>query len=135
WAVWSVYSYEKQLRGRGDVTFLKFCFEKMSLNFTWWVNRKDEDENNVFSGGFLGLDNIGVFDRSSALPTGGSLEQSDGPAWMAMFSQNMLQIAIELGLEGPVYEDMAVKFLEHFFWIGAAMDRLGGHEDEMWDAQ
>ena len=86
WAVWTVYSYEKQLRERGDVAFLKFCFEKLSLNFTWWVNRKDVDGNNVFSGGFLGLDNIGTFDRSSPLPTGGYLEQSDGTAWMAFFA-------------------------------------------------
>jgi len=134
WAVWSVYSYEKQLRGRGDIEFLRFCFEKLSLNFTWWVNRKDEDGNNVFSGGFLGLDNIGVFDRSSALPTGGSLEQSDGTAWMAFFASMMLQIAVELAIEdGPHYEAMALKYFEHFMWIAAAMDNLSLSGIKLWD--
>ena len=125
WAVWTVYSYDKQLRGRGDLAFLKFCFEKLSLNFTWWVNRKDDDGNNVFSGGFLGLDNIGVFDRSSPLPTGGYLEQSDGTAWMAFFASMMLQIAVELAVQDdPTYEAMALKYFEHFLWIAAAMDNL-----------
>jgi hypothetical protein len=134
WAVWTVYSYEKQFRGRGDLGFLKFCFEKMSLNFTWWVNRKDEDENNVFSGGFLGLDNIGVFDRSSALPTGGSLEQSDGTAWMAFFASVMLQIAVELAIEDDAhYEAMALKYFEHFLWIASAMDNLSYTGVKLWD--
>jgi hypothetical protein len=134
WAVWTVYSYEKQLRGRGDLSFLKFCFEKLSLNFTWWVNRKDVDGNNVFSGGFLGLDNIGVFDRSSPLPTGGYLEQSDGTAWMAFFSSMMLQIAIELAIEDdPHYEAMALKYFEHFLWIAAAMDNLSFTGIKLWD--
>ena len=134
WAVWNVYSYEKQLRGRGDLTFLKFCFEKLSLNFTWWVNRKDEDENNVFSGGFLGLDNIGVFDRSSALPTGGNLEQSDGTGWMAFFASMMLQIAVELAMEDdPHYEAMALKYFEHFLWIASAMDNLSYTGVKLWD--
>ena len=134
WAVWTVYSYDKQLRGRGDVAFLKFCFEKLSLNFTWWVNRKDEDGNNVFSGGFLGLDNIGVFDRSSPLPTGGCLEQSDGTAWMAFFASMMLQIAVELAVEDhPTYEAMALKYFEHFLWIAAAMDNLSSTGVKLWD--
>jgi hypothetical protein len=134
WAVWTVYSYEKQLRGQGDVSFLKFCFEKLSLNFTWWINRKDEDGNNVFSGGFLGLDNIGVFDRSSALPTGGYLEQSDGTAWMAFFASMMLQMAVELAMEDdPHYEAMALKYFEHFLWIAAAMDNLSFTGIKLWD--
>jgi hypothetical protein len=134
WAVWTVYSYEKQMRGSGDIGFLKFCFEKLSLNFTWWVNRKDEDGNNVFSGGFLGLDNIGVFDRSSALPTGGCLEQSDGTAWMAFFASMMLQIAVELAMEDdPHYEAMALKYFEHFLWIAAAMDNVSRTGIKLWD--
>ena len=134
WAVWTVYSYEKQLRGRGDLGFLKFCFEKLSLNFTWWVNRKDEDGNNVFAGGFLGLDNIGVFDRSAALPTGGHLEQADGTAWMAFFASMMLQIAVELAVEDdPLFEAMALKYFEHFLWIAAAMDNLSLTGIKLWD--
>jgi hypothetical protein len=133
-AVWTVYSYEKQLRERGDLAFLKFCFEKLSLNFTWWVNRKDPDGNNVFSGGFLGLDNIGVFDRSSSLPTGGHLEQSDGTAWMAFFASAMLQIAVELALEDdPHYEAMALKYFEHFLWIASAMDNLSYTGVKLWN--
>jgi hypothetical protein len=134
WAIWMVYSYEKQLRGRGDLEFLKFCFEKLSLNFTWWVNRKDVDGNNVFSGGFLGLDNIGIFDRSSPLPTGGYLEQSDGTAWVAFFASVMLQIAVELALEAePHYEAMALKYFEHFMWIASAMDNLSYTGVKLWD--
>jgi hypothetical protein len=134
WAVWTVYNYEKQLRGRGDSAFLKFCFEKLSLNFTWWVNRKDVKGNNVFSGGFLGLDNIGVFDRSSPLPTGGYLEQSDGTAWMAFYASVMLQIAVELAIEDDVhYEAMALKYFEHFLWIASAMDNLSYTGVKLWD--
>jgi hypothetical protein len=136
WAVWTVYSYDKQLRERGDLTFLKFCFDKLSLNFTWWVNRKDVDGNNVFSGGFLGLDNIGVFDRSRALPTGGYLEQSDGTAWMAFFASAMLQIAVELAVEvDPHYEAMALKYFEHFLWIAAAMDNRSYTGVKLWDQE
>jgi hypothetical protein len=135
WATWLVYQSDKQLRGTGDIAFLKMAFNKLVLNFTWWVNRKDPGGRNVFEGGFLGLDNIGVFDRSSPLPTGGYLEQADGTAWMALFSQNMLDIATELGEHDPVYEEMALKFLQHFLWIGAAMDRVGEHHDEMWDEE
>jgi hypothetical protein len=133
WATMYVYAYEKELRGQGDVEWLKTSFQKLLLNFTWWVNRKDPSGKNVFEGGFLGLDNIGVFDRSSALPTGGYLEQADGTAWMAFFCQSMLEIALELAMHDPSYEDMALKFFEHFLYIAAAMDRIGDHKDEMWD--
>ncbi len=135
WATLFVYLMEKQERGKGDLEFLKRAFQKLLVNFTWWVNRKDPTGKNVFEGGFLGLDNIGVFDRSAPLPTGGRLEQADGTAWMALFSQNMLEIALELAPEGPNYEDMAVKFVEHFFWIASAMDSPGHHHDEMWDEE
>jgi len=130
-----LYNTQKQITGKGDVTFLKQIFDKLVLNFTWWVNRKDRTGKNVFEGGFLGLDNIGVFDRSSPLPTGGYLEQADGTAWMAMFCQNMLEIAFDLAAHDPTYEDMAVKFAEHFLWIASAMDRTGNHHDEMWDEE
>ena len=135
WATWLVYQSDKELHGTGDIAFLKLAFSKLVLNFTWWVNRKDPGGRNVFEGGFLGLDNIGVFDRSATLPTGGYLEQADGTAWMALFSQNMLDIALELAGHDPLYEDMALKFLQHFLWIGAAMDRVGEHQDEMWDEE
>ena len=135
WATLFIYNAEKERTGKGDVAFLKRAFQKLLINFTWWVNRKDTTGKNVFQGGFLGLDNIGVFDRSSPLPTGGHLEQADGTAWMALYSQNMLEIALEIALHDPTYEDMALKFLEHFFWIAAAMDRPGEHMDEMWDEE
>ncbi|RPI82698.1 MAG: glucosidase [Chloroflexi bacterium] len=133
WATMFVYLLEKQERGIGDLTWLEQSFHKLALNFTWWVNRKDRTGSNVFEGGFLGLDNIGVFDRSSPLPNGGYLEQADGTAWMALFSQNMLQIALELAVKNPVYEEAALKYIEHFLWIAAAMDRPGENIDEMWD--
>jgi hypothetical protein len=133
WATWFVYNTEQQLRGKGDLVFLKQAFEKLMLNFTWWVNRKDRSGSNVFEGGFLGLDNIGVFDRSAPLPTGGYLEEADGTAWMALFSQNMLQIALELALHDPSYEDLVLKFAEHFLWIASAMDRTGHQRESMWD--
>ena len=136
WAVLYVYLTEKSLRGgEGDVEFLKSCFRKLLLNFTWWVNRKDRSGHNIFEGGFLGLDNIGVFDRSASLPDGGYLEQADGTAWMAMFSQNMLSIALELAAKDESYEDVAVKFLEHFLWIAGAMDPQGDSENELWDSE
>ena len=118
-----------------DLPFLKESFAKLLLNFTWWVNRKDPSGNNVFEGGFLGLDNIGVFDRSAQLPTGGRLEQADGTAWMALYSQNMLELAITLARQDATYEDFVLKFLQRFFWIAAAMDPLGEHPDEMWDEE
>ncbi len=128
-----LYRTEQALRGVTDIDFLKSAFNKLLLNFTWWVNRKDRFGKNVFEGGFLGLDNIGVFDRSSPLPTGGYLEQADGTAWMALFSQNMLELATELAVHDPSYEDMVVKFVEHFAYIAAAMNRPG--EDSMWDEE
>jgi hypothetical protein len=128
------YQLEAGLRGEGDREWLKSCFQKLLLNFTWWVNRKDRSGRNVFEGGFLGLDNIGVFDRSAPLPTGGYLEQADGTAWMALFCQNMLQIAVELAMTDADYADMALKFCEHFLWIGSAMGRLGGGTG-MWDEE
>ena len=128
WAAWRVYQLDKKRSGRGDRTFLKRVFQKLSLNFTWWVNRKDAEQRNVFQGGFLGLDNIGIFDRSKPLPTGGHLEQSDGTSWMAMYCLDMLRIALELACEEPAYEDMASKFWEHFVHISHAMNTLG-----LWD--
>jgi hypothetical protein len=124
---------EQALRGEVDVDFLKSAFNKLLLNFTWWVNRKDRFGKNVFEGGFLGLDNIGVFDRSAPLPTGGHLEQADGTAWMALFSQNMLELAAEIAVHDPTYEDMIPKFAEHFYYIAAAMNRPG--QDSMWDEE
>ncbi len=120
---------EQALRGETDVDFLKSAFNKLLLNFTWWVNRKDRFGKNVFEGGFLGLDNIGVFDRSAPLPTGGHLEQADGTAWMALFSQNMLELAVELAAHDPTYEDMVVKFAEHFYYHrrGHEPSRAGRH--------
>ena len=128
------YVQETQLRTE-DVSNLKETFRKLLLNFTWWVNRKDREGNNIFEGGFLGLDNIGVFDRSAPLPTGGTLEQADGTAWMCLFCQNMMEIALELAKHDPGYQDIAAKFAEHFLWIAASMDRVGVHEDELWDEE
>jgi hypothetical protein len=135
WAVWRVYKIDKRLSGQGDRAFLERCFQKLLLNFTWWVNRKDPEGRNVFQGGFLGLDNIGVFDRSAPLPTGGHIEQSDGTAWVAMFSLNMLAIALELAEENPAYEDMASKFFEHFLHIAQAMSAMGHDGVELWDEE
>ncbi len=124
---------EQALRGESDIEFLKLAFNKLLLNFTWWVNRKDRFGKNVFEGGFLGLDNIGIFDRSAPLPTGGHLEQADGTAWMALFSQNMLELAFELTVHDPTYEDMLPKFAEHFSYIARGMNRPG--QDGMWDEE
>jgi hypothetical protein len=133
WAAWRVYDADRALTGVGDVTFLKRIFHKLLLNFTWWVNRKDADGRNVFQGGFLGLDNIGVFDRSAPLPTGGRLDQSDGTAWMGMFCLSMLRIALELARSDQAYEDVATKFFEHFLWIASALNNLGGAGIPLWD--
>ena len=124
---------EQALRGESDVEFLKLAFTKLLLNFTWWVNRKDRFGKNVFEGGFLGLDNIGIFDRSAPLPTGGHLEQADGTAWMALFSQNMLELAVELTAHDHTYEPMVTKFVEHFHYIASGMNRPG--QDGMWDEE
>jgi hypothetical protein len=134
WSTIFTYRLEKSLAGAGDKEWLKSCFQKLLLNFTWWVNRKDRSGRNVFEGGFLGLDNIGVFDRSAPLPTGGYLEQADGTAWMALFCQNMLEIATELAMTDPDYGDMTLKFCEHFLWIASAMTHLG-QDTGMWDEE
>ena len=134
WATLFLYKVERSL-GREDRKFLERSFQGLMLNFNWWVNRKDPEGRNVFAGGFLGLDNIGVFDRSAPLPTGGALEQADGTAWMAFYCQNMLEIALILSDEDPVYEEHAFKFLQNFMWIAYAMDRIGDHHDEMWDEE
>jgi hypothetical protein len=134
WSTIFTYNLERIRRGRGDVEWLERAFHKLALNFGWWVNRKDRDGNSAFEGGFLGLDNIGVFDRSAPLPTGGYLEQADGTAWMALFCQNMIEIAAELSVHKPAYLDMALKFIEHFLWIANALIR-GGDRAGMWDEE
>jgi hypothetical protein len=134
WATLFLYNIEKEL-GRADLRFLERSFQGLMQNFNWWVNRKDPSGKNVFAGGFLGLDNIGVFDRSAQLPTGGHLDQADGTAWMAFYCQCMVEIALILTEYDSIYEDIALRFLEHFLWITYAMDRIGDHHDEMWDSQ
>jgi len=133
WAVWRVYKIEQKRRGKGDITFLEKAFHKLLLNFTWWINRKDVEGRNIFQGGFLGLDNIGVFDRSATLPTGGHLEQSDGTAWMGLYCLNMLRIAMELARHNRAYEDVSTKFVEHFLYIAAAMNNIAGDGIALWD--
>ncbi|MDQ1408434.1 MAG: hypothetical protein QOJ41_169 [Acidobacteriaceae bacterium] len=135
WAAWRVYKIERRVRGVADRAFLEKVFHKLLLNFTWWVNRKDPDGSNIFQGGFLGLDNIGVFDRSAPLPTGGHLEQSDGTSWMGMYCLNMLAIALELAKEDPAYEDIASKFFEHFVYIAHAMNNFGSRGKSLWDQE
>ncbi len=132
WGTWRVYQIEQELYGHRDTDYLERVFQKLLLNFTWWVNRKDNNGNNVFQGGFLGLDNIGIFDRSSELPTGGYLEQSDGTSWMGMYCLNMLTIALELAKSNPAYEDIASKFFEHFLYIADAMNHMGDSVN-LWD--
>ena len=133
WAVWRVYKIEKRLRGQPDHVFLERAFHKLLLNFTWWVNRKDAVGNNIFQGGFLGLDNIGVFDRSAPLPTGGTIEQSDATSWMGMFCLNMLAMALELAREDRAYADIASKFFEHFVYISYAINHMGEENLQLWD--
>lgn len=134
WATWRVYKIDQKLNnGKGDRTFLEEVFHKLLLNFTWWVNKKDYNGNNIFQGGFLGMDNIGVFDRSAKLPTGGFIEQSDGTSWMAMFTLNMLRMALELAKENPVYQNLATKFFEHFLYIAGAMANVGKEGINLWD--
>jgi hypothetical protein len=135
WAAWRVYKVEKRRRGKGDREFLQRVFHKLLLNFTWWVNRKDASGMNVFQGGFLGLDNIGVFDRSAPLPTGGYIEQSDGTSWMAMYTLNLLAIALELSKEDRAYEDVASKFWEHFIHIAHAMSHRGQNGTGLWNEE
>jgi len=135
WAAWRVYKIDQKRRGKGDTAFLKRVFQKLLLNFTWWVNRKDAEGKNIFQGGFLGLDNIGVFDRSAPLPTGGHIEQSDGTGWMAMYTLNLLAIALELARQDVSYEDVASKFWEHFVYIAHAMNHRGHDGIEMWNEE
>ena len=135
WAAWRVYKIERRIRKKGDRKFLERVFHKLLLNFTWWVNRKDPDGMNVFQGGFLGLDNIGMFDRSKPLPTGGHLEQSDGTSWMGTYCLNMLAMALELAQEDTAYEDVATKFFEHFVYIASAMNNRGGQGIQLWDEE
>ncbi|MFQ5708816.1 MAG: glucosidase [bacterium] len=136
WAAWRVYKIDCKLnRGKKDLRFLERVFHKLLLNFTWWVNRKDAEGHNIFQGGFLGLDNIGVFDRSTELPTGGHIEQADGTSWMGMYCLNMMRIALELALENPVYQDLATKFFEHFLYIAKAMFNISDESINLWDEE
>jgi hypothetical protein len=136
WAAWRVFEIDRKQRGDdGDVAFLERILHKLMLNFTWWVNRKDLRGNNIFQGGFLGLDNVGVFDRGAPLPTGGHINQSDGTSWMAMYSLNLMRIALELARHNPVYEDIATKFFEHFLQIAGAMSNMAGDGPGLWDEQ
>ncbi len=132
WSTFRVFKIDEKLNGKADIPFLESVFQKLLLNFTWWVNRKDKNENNIFGGGFLGLDNIGAFDRNMQFKNGEHLEQADGTSWMAMFALNMMRIAMELALYNPVYEDMAIKFFEHYLYIAQAMEHIGEH-DGLWD--
>jgi Glycosyl hydrolase family 63 C-terminal domain len=134
WAAWRVYEIDRERHGgRADRPFLERVFHRLMLNFTWWVNRKDVEGHNIFQGGFLGLDNIGIFDRSAPMPNGGTINQSDGTAWMAMYTLNLMRIALELALDDRVYEDIASKFFEHFLYIADAMTNIGGDGIGLWD--
>ncbi|MBV8326310.1 glucosidase [Chryseobacterium sp.] len=135
WAVFRVFKIDEYLREKPDLEFLESAFQKLLMNFTWWVNKKDSNGNNIFEGGFLGLDNIGVFDRNSVLPNGEQLEQSDGTSWMAMFALNMMRIALELALYNNVYEEMAMKFFEHFLSIANSLDNMGDENFSLWDEE
>ncbi|MDX2248199.1 MAG: glucosidase [Bacteroidia bacterium] len=135
WAALRVYEIEKKMTGTGDTDFLKRVFQKLILNFTWWVNRKDSQGNNVFEGGFLGLDNIGIFDRSNDLPEGGHLEQADGTSWMGLYSLNLMQMALEIACTDPSYEDVATKFFEHFVYIAEALNTFGEGRISLWDEE
>lgn len=132
WAALEVYKMDKEISGRGDIKFLKRIFSKLSLNFTWWVNRKDRDQNNIFEGGFLGLDNIGIFDRNVEIAGGGYLKQADSTGWMALFALNMLEMAIEIAVEDDAFEDMAIKYFEHFIYIAEALNRMDEHWAGIW---
>lgn len=135
WAAWRLYKIDARMYGHPDREFLASIFHKLLLNFTWWVNRKDEDGRNVFQGGFLGMDNISVFDRSAQLPTGGHIDQADGTAWMGFFSLIMMKIALELAQSDPVYQDTATKFFEHFLRIADAITNRGGHGHSLWNEE
>ena len=133
WSCLQVYKMDKAKTGKGDIEFLERVFQKLLINFTWWVNRKDHKGNNVFEGGFLGLDNIGIFDRSNMIPGGGTLEQADGTSWMAMYSLNMLEMALEISQHNPAYEDVTTKFFEHFVYIAESLNRIGENWTGSWD--
>ncbi len=133
WSTFRVFKIDENTNGKPDIPFLETVLHKLLLNFTWWVNRKDANGNNIFQGGFLGLDNIGVFDRSAPLPTGGYIEQADGTSWMAMYALNLMRIALELSKYNPVYQDMATKFFEHFLYIAEALDNMGVDGAGLWD--
>ncbi len=133
WAAWCVYKIDEKNNGKKDSKFLEIIFHKLLLNFSWWVNRKDKQGNNIFEGGFLGLDNIGVFNRNAPMPDGVFIEQSDGTSWMAMFALNMLRIALELAMNNNVYEDLATKFFEHFLYIADAMENMSDNNKGLWD--
>lgn len=133
WGAWRVYQIERDICDRADTDFLERVFQKLLLNFTWWVNRKDNNGNSVFQGEFLGLDNIGIFDRSTELPIGGYLGQSDGTSWMGMYCLNMLKIAFELSKTNSTYEDIASKFFERFLYIADAMNHIGETNAHLWD--
>ena len=135
WAALKVYNIEKKAKGKGDINFLKRAFQKLMLNFTWWVNRKDSHGKNIFEGGFLGLDNIGIFDRSNMLPNGGSLEQADGTSWMAMYSLNLMEMALEIATEDTSFEDVSTKFFEHFIYIAESLNHLGDNWTGLWDEE
>lgn len=135
WSCLQVYKIDKARTGKGDIQFLERVFQKLVINFTWWVNRKDHKGNNVFEGGFLGLDNIGVFDRSNTIPGGGTLEQADGTSWMAMYSLNMLEMALEISQHNPAYEDVTTKFFEHFVYIAESLNRIGENWTSSWDEE
>jgi hypothetical protein len=133
WATWRIFKIDQKLQHKSDYRFLEEVFQKLLLNFTWWVNKKDYNGNNIFQGGFLGMDNIGVFDRSAHLPTGGFIEQSDGTSWMAMYTLNMLRMSLELAKQNPVYQSLASKFFEHFLYIAGAMANVGNEGINLWD--
>jgi hypothetical protein len=133
WAAWRVYKIDEKINNKKDFAFLESIFHKLLLNFSWWVNQKDAQGNNIFEGGFLGLDNVGVFNRNERLPDGSFIEQSDGTAWMAMYALNMMRIALELAMHNAVYEDMATKFFEHFLYIADAMENMGDNNEGLWD--
>lgn len=133
WALFRIFKIDETLKGKPDLDFLETVFQKLLMNFTWWVNKKDSNGNNIFEGGFLGLDNVGVFDRSDTLPNGQRLEQADGTSWMAMFALNMMRISIELAQYNHIYEEMATKFFEHFLYIANALDNMGDNNFSLWD--
>ena len=135
WATWRVFKIDEKIKGKPDIQFLERVYHKLLLNFTWWVNKKDEEGRNIFQGGFLGMDNIGLFDRNTLLTSGGRLNQSDGTSWVAMFALNMMRISLELAKTNSSYQDMASKFFEHFLHIAGAMTKAAGEGIGLWDEE